>query len=339
MKKPVRFGLFLLAIVAALFIFGYSDRENQKSMVPIPPELVKLPTIKAQPWVMVDSDPSILLEGPAFDREGNLYVTSIFNSRLYKITPKKQVTFVQLPDGLLPDGIAIHKDGRLFIACLSGGVVTVNPDGSNLNDLPKYNGKPAMANDLVFDNVNGDLYVSDFTGTIADPTGGVYRYSNNYTTVVPVIENLAAANGVGIAPPGSLTPTGANVLWVGETGRNDILYIELLDDGSINPVAGVTIPCRYGGGPGGADSLRIDVEGNVYQCLIFQGRAQILNSRGVSIGNVLIPGREKGQHLTTSNLAFKPGTDEAYIVAGGEGGAWIYKFTGLAEGLKLYSHQ
>jgi lactonase len=333
MRKTMRFGLILAAILTALFIFGFSDRENQKSMVPLPPELDKLPTIKAEPWVLVDNDPNILLEGPAFDREGNLFVTSIFDSRLFKITPRKQVTFIQLPDGLLPDGIAIHEDGRLFIACLSGRVVTVNPDGSNLTDLPRYNGKPASANDLVFDSQNGNLYVTDFTGTVAEPTGGVYRFSNNYTKVEPVIEHLASANGVGIAPEG-------NVLWVSETCRNEIVRIELLEDGiSINPIAGVTIPCRFSGGPGGSDSLRIDVEGNVYQCMIFQGRAQILNNRGVPIANVLIPGREQGKHLTTSNLAFKPGTDEAYIMAGGEGGAWIYKFRGLAQGLKLYSHQ
>ncbi len=337
MKRTTILGLFLVAMVAVLFILGFSDQENQKSMVPLPPELAKLPTIKAEPWVMVENDPNILLEGPAFDRDGNLFVTSIFDSRLFKITPTKQITSINLPAGLLPDGIAIHKDGRLFIACLSGRVVTVNPDGSNLTDLPKYLGKPASANDLVFDNQTGDLYVTDFTGTIAEPTGGVYRYSENYTKVNPVIEHLAAANGIGIAPPGSLT--GGNVLWVSETCRNDILHIEFLADGSINPIAGVTIPCRFGGGPGGSDSLRIDVEGNVYQCLIFQGRAQILNSRGVTIANVLIPGREKGEHLVTSNLAFKPGTDEAYITAGGEGGAWIYRFRGLAQGLRLYSHQ
>ena len=342
MKRTILFGFFLMAILAALFIFGFSDRESQKSIVPLPPDLDKLPTIKAEPWVMVENDPDMLLEGPAFDRQGNLYVTSIFDSRLFKITPTKQVTSIQLPEGLLPDGIAIHKDGRLFIACLSGRVVSVNPDGSNLTDLPKLDGKPASANDLVFDNVNGNLYVTDFTGTVATPTGGVYRYSDNYNQVELVIPGLAAANGVGIAPPGNvpLGPNGGNILWVSETCRNEILYIELLGDGiSINPVAGVTIPCRFSGGPGGSDSLRIDVEGNVYQCMIFQGRAQILNNRGVPIANVLIPGRETGKHLTTSNLAFKPGNDEVYMMAGGEGGAWIYKFHGLAQGLKLYSHQ
>jgi lactonase len=333
MKKKIASGLFLATIIViAFFVSGFSGSEHEKSLVPLPPELAKLPTIKAEPWVIIEDNPDMLLEGPAFDRQGNLFVTSIFDSRLFKITPAKKITPILLPDGLLPDGIAIHKDGRLFIACLSGRVVVVNPDGSNLTELPKYGGKPASANDLVFDQ-NGNLYVTDFTGTVAEPTGGVYRFSDSYNKVEPVIQHLASANGIGIAPEG-------NVLWVSETCRNEILHIELLADGiSINPIAGVTIPCRFSGGPGGSDSLKIDVEGNVYQCMIFQGRAVILNNRGIPVANVVIPGRDKGKHLTTSNLAFKPGTDEVYIMAGGQGGAWIYRFRGLAQGLTLYSHQ
>jgi len=85
--------------------------------------------------------------------------------------------------------------------------------------------------------------------------------------------------------------------------------------------------------------MAIDVEGNVYQCMIFQGRAVILNNRGIPVANVVIPGRDEGKHLGTTNLAFKPGTDEVYITAWGVGGAWIYKFRGLAQGIKLFSHQ
>ncbi len=333
MKKTIGFSLFLVVILIAFLVSGSSRPQKEKSQVPLPPELTHLPTIKAEPWVLVEGKPDMLLEGPAFDREGNLFVSSIFDSRIFKITPDKKVITILQQQGLLPDGIAIHKDGRLFIACLSGRIVHVNPDGTNLTDIvPRYDGKPASANDLVFDK-NGNLYVTDFTGTVAEPTGGVYRFSADFTKVEPVIQHLASANGVGIAPEG-------NILWVSETCRNEILHIELLEDGiKINPIAGVTIPCRFSGGPGGCDSLKIDVKGNVYQCMIFQGRAVILNNRGIPIANVVIPGREEGKHLVTSNLAFKPGTDEAYITAGGEGGAWIYKFRGLAEGLRLYSHQ
>ena len=303
-----------------------------KSPVPLPPELLRLPTIKAEPWVCVEDNPGTFLEGPAFDREGNLFVSSIFDNRLLKITPKKVSTVLQQP-GLLPDGIAIHKDGRLFIACLSGKLMTVLPNGTRLTEIePKFNGRPASLNDLVFDR-HGNLYVTDFTGTLADPTGGVYRYSADLTRIDPVLQHLASANGVGISPEG-------NALWVSETCRNEMLRIELLEDGiGINPVAGVTIPCRFSGGPGGCDSMAIDVDGNVYQCMIFQGRAVVLNNRGIPVANVVIPGRDRGKHLITTNAAFKPGTNQAFITASGEGGAWIYTFRGLAKGLTLYSHQ
>jgi len=142
-----------------------------KSPVPLPPELLRLPAIKAEPWVCVEDNPGTFLEGPAFDREGNLFVSSIFDNRLLKITPKKKVSTVLQQPGLLPDGIAIHKDGRLFIACLSGKLMTVLPNGTRLTEIePKFNGRPASLNDLVFDR-HGNLYVTDFTGTLADPTG------------------------------------------------------------------------------------------------------------------------------------------------------------------------
>ena len=89
---------------------------------------------------------------------------------------KKKVEVIFQQQGLLPDGIAIHKDGRLFIACLSGKVVTIQPDGSGLRQVePRFNGKPASVNDLVFDR-DGNFYATDFIGTVAEPTGGVIGF-------------------------------------------------------------------------------------------------------------------------------------------------------------------
>jgi lactonase len=112
-----------------------------------------------------------------------------------------------------------------------------------------------------------------------------------------------------------------------------------MEDGvSIVPVAGTSIPYRFVG-VGGGDSLVIDVDGNVYQAIIFHGRFLILNKAGIPIAQVLIPGRDEGKLLRTTNVAFKPGTGEAYVTASCEGGAWIYMFHGLAQGLRLFSHQ
>ena len=66
-------------------------------------------------------------------------------------------------NGLFPGGLAIHKDGRLFIAALtgtfdSGAILAVNLDGSGLQTII-----PVVAgyapNDLVFDAAGGFYFV------------------------------------------------------------------------------------------------------------------------------------------------------------------------------------
>ena len=301
-------------------------------MVPLPPELVNLPIIKAEPWLKIEDNPATFLEGPAFDRNGNLYVTSIFDGRIFKITPDKKVSTIFNNKSVKPDGLAIHKDGRLFAACLSGEVLVMNTDGSNVTNIDvKYNGKPESLNDLVFD-AKGNFYVTDFTGTVGKPTGGIYRYSADFKTVQPVYEGMASANGIALSPKG-------NEIWASESGRGTLLHLALLEDGiTLAPPVGAHQPYHFTGLPG-PDSITVDQNGNVYQAMVFQGRAVILNKSAIPVANVVIPGRDEGKHLGTSKMAFKPGTRDVYIMAWGNGGAWIYKFRGLAEGLKLFSHQ
>jgi lactonase len=333
MMKIFVIGSIVAGMLMAVFPVCFAEPRISTSVVPLPPSLTGLPTITAEPWVQVDPSPQIFLEGPAFDRKGNLFVSSIFDSRILKITPGKKVTTIFSKEGLLPDGIAIHKDGRLFIVCLTGKIIAINPDGSNLTYIEaRYQGKPRSGNDLVFDS-QGNFYVTDFTGTISEPTGGVYRFSADLKTVKPVIEGLAMANGISLSPEG-------NVLWVSATASNRLIRLQLQEDGiSLDPFEGTHIPYRFMGAPGGCDSNTVDEKGNLYQCIIFQGRALILNRGGIPIANVLIPGRDEGKHLVSTNVAFKPGTDQAFLTASGEGGAWIYRFKGLAKGLALFSHQ
>ena len=333
MEKTVIIVSIVIAVLMAISPLCFAELKISTSVVPLPPSLKGLPTIEAKPWLQIDAGPDVFLEGPAFDREGNLFVSSIFDSRILKITPDKKVTTIFSQEGLLPDGIAIHKDGRLFIVCLTGKIITLNPDGSNLTYIEtRHQGRPQVGNDLVFDS-KGNFYMTDWTGTIAEPTGGVYRFSADLKTVKPVIEHLGMPNGISLSPE-------ENVLWVSETALNRLVRLELLEDGiSLHPFEGTHIPYRFMGAPGGCDSNAVDGEGNLYQCIIFQGRALILNNRGIPIANVLIPGRDEGKYLRSTNVAFKPGTNEVFLTTSGDGGAWIYTFRGLAKGLKLFSHQ
>ncbi len=339
MKKFLVKGLMLVSMLIIAVPFGFAGAEISKSAIPVPPAVASLPTITPEPWVKVSDNPGVFLEGPAFDKKGNLYVSSIFEGRIIKITPSKKLSTVYTDPKLQPDGIAIHKDGRLFVACLSTKIVAMNPDGTNVTEIKaRFEGKPVVPNDLVFDN-KGNLYVTDFIGTIAAPAGGVYRFSADFNTVKPVVQNLAGANGIGIAPPQVANVPGDIVLWASETGRGSLLRIETQPDGiTLSHIAGLTYPYHFTGFPG-PDSMAIDGAGNVYQALVFQGRVLILNRQGIPLANVLVPGREQAKQIVTANLAFKPGTDEVYMTTGGMGGAWIYKFKGLAPGMPMFSHQ
>ncbi len=306
----------------------------RRSLVPLPPEIMNLPKIIAKPWLRIDAEPDITLEGPSFDREGNLYVTSVRQGKIFKITPQKKVNLIFENRAIQVDGTAFHKDGRLFVACLTGELIAMNPDGSNITIIrPNYEGKPLTMNDLVFDS-RGGLFVTDFIGNVSNPEGGVYYLSSNdFSNVRQILRNLYSPNGISLSPDG-------RVLWVAETTRNAILRVELLADGvTPNPRAGICYPYYFTGGPGGPDSNRVDEEGNLYQAIIFQGRVLVLNARGIPIANVLVSGRDGGKYLKTTNLAIRPGEKEAYICASGEGGAWIFRFQALAKGLRLFSHQ
>ncbi|MBW1769544.1 MAG: hypothetical protein JRJ65_21220, partial [Deltaproteobacteria bacterium] len=106
--------------------------------------------IKAEPWVQIDPGPGVFIEGPAFNRQGDLYIVSVFDGRVLKITSDKKVDTIFSKKGLMPTGLAFHKDGRLFVACISGEVLSMNADGSNPTFYKvRTNGKPATPNDCV----------------------------------------------------------------------------------------------------------------------------------------------------------------------------------------------
>jgi lactonase len=204
----------------------------------------------------------------------------------------------------------------------------MNSDGSKVTCVhPKYRGKTLSMNDLVFDP-RGSIYVTDFSGTVQDPTGGVYRLSSDGTEVQAVLQKLASPNGISLSPEG-------NVLWVGETTRNAFSASSCWRTASPLAHSRHFLSLLFYRRPRRPGFEKIDKDGNLYQCLNLQGRAIVLNKFGIPIANVRF--RDAKRESTWSRLIrFKPGTREAYIIAAGQGGAWIYRFEGLAEGLFLF---
>ena len=305
---------------------------------PIPANEAALPQIKPELWMKVD-DRNLFLKGIGFDRHHNLTVMAAYpgpdpskglagrlNRAILSISPDKKITTLVKGNGIRFTDHVIHKDGRIFVACLSGEVLVANPDGTDLKPLPKQaDGKPQSPSDLVFDT-EGRLYVTDFIGSAANPTGGIYRWSADFKSVELFAPKLVTPNGIAFSPD-------EKSIWTACSIAKKLVRVTL--DGKLGSVK--QSESLYDlSGPGG-DGIRVDTKGNVYLAMNFQGRILVFDKTGKPIATVLMPGRERGELLSTTNIEFMPGTNDAYAVTAGETGTYIYKFKGLAKGVTQYS--
>jgi len=337
-------SIFTVFALAACLSLGANAQHSEtlalhydsetRGPVPIPPSERSLQTVVAEPWFKVSHD-EMVLEGPAFERNGNLLFCDVSGNRVLRLTPDKRLSSVTTLDDVAPGGIAIHKDGRIFMTALNlargiGSIVAVNPDGTGMQTIvPTTAGY--MPNDLVFD-ASGGLYFSDFRGMSTEPKGGAYYVSPSLKTITPVLPNLAMANGIALSPDGKQ-------LWITEFSRNLLHRVELASATTIAPI-GAAIPYHFTGPA--PDSMRVDSDGNVYVAIYGQGRVLAFNRNGIPIGQILLPGRDAGHNLQSTSMAIKPGTADLFIVTsdGNAGqGATIFHAKIFGKALPLYSHQ
>lgn len=303
--------------------------------VPIPPAERALQTITAVPWFKV-SDQRLQLEGPAFDRQGNLWMVDVFNGRVLKLDPQHNLHVVFEKKGLNPAGLAIHKDGRIFVAGLGdfvdqGEIIAFKPDGSQVQTIvPASRG--LLPDDLEFD-AEGGFYFTDFRGTSTQPIGGVYYVSPDMKTVTPVLPSMAVANGIALSPDGK-------TLWATEFSLDRLHKVALVGPTKIAPF-GTSVPYHFIGGT--PDSARTDADGNVYVAMYTQGRILVFNRNGLPIGQILLPKRDQGHNLLVTSMTFRPGTNELYIVAndgdGGSEGSQIFVARGFAQGKREFAER
>ncbi|RJG03314.1 SMP-30/gluconolactonase/LRE family protein [Noviherbaspirillum sedimenti] len=304
-----------------------------RGLTPIPASERDLPTVTAEPYFKV-SDGLVALEGPAYDRQGNLLFVDVYCGRILRLSPDHTLTTLYTDSALHPAGIAIHKDGRIFVAGIgdsrAGSVIALDSDGGNPQTiLPASAGY--VPDDLVFDS-KGGFYFTDFKGTSTNPAGGVFHVSPDFKTITPVLPNMSAANGVALSSDGK-------VLWATEFCASRLHRVDLEDEATVARF-GTTIPYHFVGRA--PDSMRTDADGNVYVAMFHQGRILVFSPYGIPIGQILLPGREENHFLKSTSLAFVPGSRDIVIVArdelGGRG-SMIFRARGLTQGVTLLSHR
>jgi gluconolactonase len=244
------------------------------------------------------------LEGPSFDRDGNLYVTDIPFGRIFRVSPDGCWDLVTEYDGE-PNGLKIHRDGRAFIADYRNGILELDLKTGATRPVieRRYTERFKGVNDLFF-AANGDLYFTDQGRTgHQDPTGKVYRLTPD--------GRLQCLLSCGLSPNGLVTNADETVLYVAMTNANAIWHLSLMPDGDVTSV-GTFVQLSGGGGP---DGLALTEDGGLVVAHARVGIVWIFDTRGRPLYRV-----NSAASDFMTNVAFGgPDNRTLYITDAGDG--------------------
>lgn len=244
------------------------------------------------PWVIVNRrglPADSFLEGPSFDRDGNLYIVDIPYGRIFRISPAGEFTLVAEYDGE-PNGLKIAKDGRIVITDYRHGLMLLDPASGKVSSLleRRWSERFKGVNDLVFAK-NGDIYFTDQGQTgMHDPTGRVYRLRVDGTLDL-LVNNVPSPNG--------LVLNGAeHILYVAATRGNNVWRVPLMPDGTVSKVG---IFVQLSGSLGGPDGMAMDLDDNLVIAHAGLGSVWVFSRMGEPLYRV-----KSCAGLATTNVAY-----------------------------------
>lgn len=229
------------------------------------------------------------LEGPSFDRDGNLWLVDIPNGRILRLSADGRDWDVAAEYDGWPNGLRFHADGRAFIADYRKGVLVLDPATGAIETLvgDRYSEGLIGVNDLHF-AANGDLYFTDQGQTgLHDPRGRVFRLTAG-GRLDKLLDNGPSPNGLVLTPQ-------ENWLYVAMTRANAIWRLPLMPDGHVSKV-GQFIQLSGGHGP---DGLAIDETGGLVVAHFGLGSVWHFSPLGEPLHRIRSP-----LGLGTTNVAF-----------------------------------
>lgn len=228
------------------------------------------------------------IEGPSFDRDGNLYIVDIPYGRVFRISPQGEFALIAEYDGE-PNGLKIAQDGRIVITDYRHGLMVLDPSTESVSTLldRRWSERFKGVNDLIFAR-NGDIYFTDQGQTgLHDPTGRVYRLRADGTLDV-IVSNIPRPNGL------VLNGT-EHILYVAATRGNSIWRIPLMPDSTASKVGTFV---QLSGSLGGPDGLAMDFEDNLAIAQAGLGSVWLFSRIGEPLYRV-----KSCEGLTTTNVA------------------------------------
>jgi gluconolactonase len=261
------------------------------------------------------------IEGPSFDRDGNLYFVDIPFGRIFRLSPQGECDLVAQYDGW-PNGLKIHKDGRIFVADYKIGLVLIEPKTGKATPIlgSRHSEGFKGLNDLVFGK-DGACYFTDQGQTgMHDPTGRVYRLGPDGRLDL-LMSTIPSPNGI-------VLNMAENRLFVAVTRQNAVWRAPLMRDGSVSKVGTFL---QLSGGQAGPDGMALDREDGLYVCHLGIG---IWRFDGNGIPTHLIEPCV-GHHMT--NLAFGGEGNRQLFITESDTGT-ILRCEAPVPGKPMFSH-
>lgn len=223
------------------------------------------------------------IEGPACDRDGNLYAVSFGDKRtIGLVTPDgKAEEWIQLPEGSTGNGIRFNQAGDMFVADYSGhNILKIDP---KTKEISVFAHEPRMyqPNDIAI-GPDGTLYASDPDWKNKD--GALWRISDE-GTVTLLADDKGTTNGIEVSPDGK-------TLYVAESRQHRVLAYDLSADGIANERVIIEFEDHS------LDGMRCDVDGNLYITRHGAGLILKLSPTGEVLRSIKLPGS------MPSNLCF-----------------------------------
>lgn len=227
------------------------------------------------------------MEGPACDREGNLYAVSYGRKgTIGRVRPDgTHELFVDLKtvgDSAVANGIRFGKDGFMYVAEYKlHNILRIDPVSRRIEVFAH---EPAMnqPNDIAL-SPEGRLYASD--PNWKEGTGQLWLVDRDGT--VSLLESgMGTTNGVEVSPDG-------RTLYVNESAQRRIWKYRIRPDGRLADKA-----LFYRFGDHGMDGMRCDVKGNLYAARHGKGTVLVLSPEGKEIREIRLKGK------LPSNLTF-----------------------------------
>lgn len=224
------------------------------------------------------------IEGPAFDKAGNLYVVNFQkDGTIGWVKPSGEVElFITLPAGSTANSIQFDSKGNMYLADFTGhNVLKADPKTKSVT-VHAHSDKFNQPNDLCI-NKKDQLFASD--PNWKESTGQLWRIDPDGKTTL-LISGMGTTNGIELSPD-------EKKLYVNESVQKKVWVFDVDKKGDIsNKKLFAEFPDH------GFDGMKCDKKGNLYITRYGKGTIVVLAPDGKQIREIPLKGK------SCSNLVF-----------------------------------